>query len=97
MADETKRFMKPENLGVSAIVIALLTGGGGLTLNSYSNATVVKALEDVKTSVVRMEQMFKSADEDKVQTRERLEKLDAKVSTLEQSVAVLKSQMDKGK
>jgi hypothetical protein len=64
--------MKSEHISVTAIVIAILSGGGGLTLNSFSNAAVIRKLDEVSTSITRIEEDRKAIAEDRRRTDAQL-------------------------
>jgi len=97
MADEitasTKRLVKSEHFSVAAILIAILAGGGGLKLNSDSNSVVLKKLDELSTSITRIEEDRKSIAEDRKRTDAMLAAQATTIATNHDEINSLKTKI----
>lgn len=85
--------VKPEHWGIGAIIVAVLTGGGGLGLNMSSNKEVINKLETLTLTMVEFKGAIKASDDRNSRLEAKVEKNDDTLDKLRVEVAELRQRI----
>lgn len=96
--------MKPEHYGISAIVLTIILGGGGVGINLNSNKDVAAKLETFNITMTKYEGALQATNVDKarleamiVKQGDLVERLRDEISTVKEELKVLQSEVRRNK